>query len=353
MKMNIADKSNRKVIAKHLGNNYQIFGTRHYHLTDGASNGCRCIDVRTGSGFEYTVVPDRGLDISLASYKGTNLTYLTENMEAHPAFYDSRDTEWLRTFSAGLLTTCGPTNVGPPCEDGGEKLGQHGRWTGYSAKQVQDRSDFENGKIEIEGTMYESYTFGPKLKITRKITSNIGESWVMVEDCIENEGGNPVPLNLLYHVNFGYPFLSEKTKIFVSSNNCDGYDDYSKEHIDEWKTFRSPAAENVEKNYLHTFGSNGEQLAVAYNGDVDQGLAVYIKFNSEQLPYLTQWKLETFKDYVLALEPANVPCESRDVLRENGILPCLGSGERINFKVEIGVISGNENINKFLGKKQD
>lgn len=348
--MNIRDKKDRKNIGKYVGNNYQIFGTRHYQLTNGASNGCRCIDVRTGSGFEYTVVPDRGLDISLASFKGINLSYLTENMEAHPSFYSSRGTEWLRTFSAGLLTTCGPTNVGPPCEDGGEELGQHGRWTGYSAKQVCDSSDFEKGKIEIKGTMYESFTFGCKLKINRTITSQVGESSLTVEDTVENEGGSAVPLNLLYHINFGYPFLNEKSEIYVSSSNCDGYDDYSKEGLDEWKSFCSPDALNVEKNYLHTFDSKGEQLAVVLNKESAEGLAVYIKFNSEQLPYLTQWKLETFKDYVLALEPANVPCESRDVLREKGILPCLEPGEKANFKVEIGVLSGNENINKMLGK---
>lgn len=349
--MNIQDKECRKTIGKYVGNDYQIFGTRHYRLTDGASDGCHCIDVRTGSGFEYTIVPDRGLDISLASYKGINLSYLTENMETHPAFYNSHESEWLRTFSGGLLTTCGPTNVGNPCEDDGEKLGHHGRWSAFSAKKVCDNSDFENGKIEISGTMHESYTFGCKLKINRKITSQIGSSSVTVEDCIENEGGKPVPLNLLYHINLGYPLLCEKTEIFVSSDDCFGYDDYSQKRLDEWKIFKAPCGENEELNYLHTFNPKTEEaLALAHNKDIEGGLAVYIKFNPQQLPYLTQWKLEDLKDYVLALEPANVPCESRNVLRERGQLPYLAPGEKVDFKVEIGVISGGENIKQILGK---
>ncbi len=352
--MNFADKSARQEVLGYIGNDYQIGGTRHYRLESGASDGCRCIDVRTGSGFEYTVVCDRGLDISLASYKGINLSYLTENMESHPAFYDSRDAEWIRTFSAGLLTTCGPNNISSPCEDGGEKLGQHGRWSAFSAKQVCDLTDFRSGNIEIRGTMRESYPFGCKLKINRKITSQFGKSSVIIEDCIENEGGNPVPLNLLYHINFGYPLINEQAEIYVSSQNCEGYDDYSQERINEWKKFKAPNAENAEINYLHTFGLQEKQaVAMAYNKDIADGLAVYIKFNPEQLPYLTEWKLENIKDYVLALEPANVPCEARNVLRKRDMLPYLEPGEKIDFKVEIGVITGKENIAQILGKNRD
>lgn len=348
--MESTNKRNIKDVLKHVGNNYQMFGTRHYQLTQGSSNGCRCIDVRTGSGFEYTVVCDRGLDISLASYKGVNLSYLTENMEAHPAFYDARGAEWLRTFSGGLLTTCGPTNVAEPCEDDGEQLGHHGRWTGYSAKQVCDNCNLENGKIEISGTMHESYTFGCKLKINRKITSEIGKSFVTVEDSIENEGGKPVPLNILYHINFGYPLLDEKAEIYISSENCEGYDDYSQKCLDEWKRFKSPNGANDEINYLHTFPSESKQaLALVHNKDIGDGLAVYIKFNPKQLPYLTQWKFENVKDYVLALEPANVPCLPRNILRKKDILPYLNPGEKLDFKVEIGVVSGSENIKQITG----
>ena len=120
----------------YLGNIYQIGGTRAYTLSDGSSNGCRCIDVKTGSGFDYTVVCDRGLDISLASYRGINLVHLTPNAETNPAFYDPWGAEWLRTFSGGLLTTCGPTYIGNACEDEGECLGQHGRFSALPARQV-------------------------------------------------------------------------------------------------------------------------------------------------------------------------------------------------------------------------
>ena len=104
--MDQQDNEARAKQLRYTGNPVQLGGTRHYRLSGGVQDGVRCIDVRTGSGFDFTVVPDRGLDISLASFKGRNLTYLTDAAEAHPSYYDPEGAEWLRTFTGGRLTTC-------------------------------------------------------------------------------------------------------------------------------------------------------------------------------------------------------------------------------------------------------
>ena len=67
----------RSEILKRVGSTYQIAGTRHYRLSNGYSHDTKAIDVKTGSGLEYTIVEDRGLDLSLVSYKGINLTYFS------------------------------------------------------------------------------------------------------------------------------------------------------------------------------------------------------------------------------------------------------------------------------------
>ena len=60
---------------------------------------------------------------------------------------------------------------------------------------------------------------------------------------------------------------------------------------------------------------------------------------------MTQWVYENIKDYVAAIEPANVLCEPRSVLREKGMLPELQPGETKKFRVEIGIAEGKEEIN--------
>ncbi len=335
---------------KRMGSAYQAAGTRHYRLTDGSTDGVRVIDVKTGSGLEYSVVPDRGLDISLASYKGLNLTYLARNGEVHPAFYESRGEKWLRTFFAGMLTTCGATYLGPPCVDQGEELGLHGRHSGTPARGVCDLSDFRAGTLRVTGSIEDCTVFGDKIILRRAISSEIGRSAIVVEDVVENIGSRDAPLMLLYHVNFGYPLLCGDTQIFVSAGKPEAYDEYSRQYIHEANSFREPGGENTEKNYWYTFEGRKTACAMAVNRHLAGGIAVYVRFDPQTLPYLTQWKLEDEADYVLALEPANVPCLSRSELRQKDALPVLRAHERRTLKVEIGVIEGTGAIEQFINE---
>lgn len=65
----------RTQVLERVGQIRQLGGTRHVVLEEGLAKGVSTIDVNTGSGFQFSIVPDRGLDISAASYKGTNLVY--------------------------------------------------------------------------------------------------------------------------------------------------------------------------------------------------------------------------------------------------------------------------------------
>lgn len=336
-------------IHKRVGNTFQVAGTRHYRLSDGYSHNTKAIDVKTGSGLEYTIVQDRGLDISLASYKGINITYLTRNAEAYPSFYDNRGNEWLRTFFAGLLTTCGTTYLGPPCIDEGQELGLHGRYNSIPAKNVCDLSGFEKGEIKVTGIIEDCAPFADKIVVERSIYSPIGESIIVIEDTIKNIGSKDSPLTLLYHINFGYPLLSEHAEVFVQSAQFHAYDEYSQEYIDEIYSFRKPDGNNFEKNYWHVF-DRGKPFAhaVILNRSLMDGLGAYIKFDPGTLPYLTHWKFEDEVDYVLALEPSNTLCLSRKELREKGLLPIIKAHDEKKVKVEIGIIEGNKNLDKFL-----
>ena len=60
-----------------------------------------------------------------------------------------------------------------------------------------------------------------------------------------------------------------------------------------------------------------------------------IKFDTAQLPYLTEWKLMGMGEYVLGLEPCNVPARNRVALREDNILPYLNAGETVINNIEV------------------
>lgn len=75
-------------------------------------------------------------DVSQASYCGKSLCWRSSIGEVHPHFFEPEGMGWARSFLGGLLTTCGLTYCGAPCEDEGEKLGLHGRISHIPADKV-------------------------------------------------------------------------------------------------------------------------------------------------------------------------------------------------------------------------
>ena len=338
----------RNEIEKKVGNIYQLGGARCYELSEGSAKGTRAVDMNTGSGFNFTVLPDRGLDISLASYKGINLVYQTQNGEVNPSFYHPCGLEWLGTFFAGLLTTCGLTYFGHPGVDEGEELGLHGRHSATPAKKVCDSSrwDGDDYLLEISGVIDSSVPFGHKVRMTRTISSRIGEKSVRIHDEVQNYGSAPAPFTILYHVNAGFPLLDEGSEFLTSSDNIEPYDAHAAEHIHDCKKIIAPVANFKEQCYLHKMlGDNeGNAFAAILNRNLANGIGLYVKFGIDSLPYLTEWKMMGETDYVVGMEPCNTKCLNRGELRRQKMLPFLQPCETKHLDVEIGVLEGEEEI---------
>ena len=92
-------------------------------MLGGRQDGVRIVHFRNGSGLEFTVVSDRGMDIASVRFKGHQISFLSGTGITAPSYFHSSGAEWLRTFFAGALTTCGITYFGPPQMDNGKNLG--------------------------------------------------------------------------------------------------------------------------------------------------------------------------------------------------------------------------------------
>lgn len=324
-------------LLQYIGNTAQIGGSRHYVLSDGQGRNMRGIDVNTGSGLEYTILPDRGMDISLARYKGHNLVYISPNGETHPAFYEPENYGWLRTFSGGLLTTCGLTYLGHPVKDGDEELGLHGRYSTLPARQVADLSGWagDEYQIRLRGITEEGHIFGTKMRLEREIASILGQNKLIINDTVTNFGYSPAPYTILYHMNLGYPLLSEEAELIIDPENTIAASAHAETAIDEFHRFLKPVAGFREHVFYHKMKGNlnGETSVAIRNKAI--GAILTIKFNIQELPWLTQWKMLGQGDYVLGLEPCNIPPKNRVVLKNEGILPYLNPGESTTNSIEI------------------
>ena len=209
-------KTDKSFLMKHMGNISQLAGIKRYEMLDGRAKGIETVEVVTGSGFDYTVLPGRCLDIASARYKGVPISFRSKAEIAAGAYANEDGLEWLRDFHAGMLTTCGLSNLGIDCyEDrpvyGHQHLCLHGRISHIPATEVCCSGEWTDGEyvMKTSGLMRHSAHAGENLTLRRTVTSRLGERALHIHDEIENEAFAPEPLMLLYHINFGYPLLGE------------------------------------------------------------------------------------------------------------------------------------------------
>jgi len=335
-------------LLRRVGNVAQLGGTRHCVLSDGPAAGLPAIDVDTGAGLQFTVLPGRGMDIGRCSFKGTNLVYLGPAGETHAAHYDPAGAGWLRSFSAGLLTTCGLAHFGPPHEE----HGLHGRISNTPARLVSDLSGFVGDEYEIvlRGTVEEAVIFGHKLRLERTIRTRIGATSLAIEDAVTNFGFRPAPLLLLYHINLGYPLVDGGASIVVNSDDAEPRDEAARRALADRLAVSDPDPDFAEQVFHYRFGARQTALAAVANRRLHAGLGLFVEWDARELPVLNNWRMFGCGDYVVGLEPANAPVWHRTKLAERGLIPSIQPQETRRFRLEIGVLDGVPAIDEFASR---
>lgn len=313
----------------YLGHPSQLCAVEEVRLIGGKGDGMRLIQIRNASGIEMTVSADRCADISRLIFKGRSMGYFSPCGYVAPAYYDGEGDGFLKSFTAGFLTTCGLTAVGSPCEDDGETLPLHGTIGNTPCDRIWWEEDENN--IFIHAEINDGRIFSRKLLLRRTITCGKAENRIEINDTVSNLGDTVSPLMLLYHMNMGYPLLSENAEVKIASKTVLPRNDRAAEDMPNWDKMLPPTAKFEEQCYYHRF--DGEGKAIVYNPDINAG--VEIRFDSALLDTLTEWKMMGVRDYVLGLEPGNCTPDGRDVLRKNGTLRFIEPGEEKTFRVKI------------------
>ncbi|OQX88922.1 DUF4432 domain-containing protein [candidate division KSB1 bacterium 4484_87] len=327
-----------------------LFGIRRFRLREGRSEGVEIAEVRTGSGLNYQVNLSRALDIGLAEFCGTPLSWHSVNGPVHPAYFDDDEAEWLRTAAGGLLMTCGLTQVGAPNTDEGEELGVHGRIHHLPAQLISAEGNWQGDDyfIRIRGEIVQTKMFTETIRLTREITSKMGENKIKIQDTVENIGFSSVPHMILYHFNFGFPLMDEDTQIIFPSQKVTPREpDLPLEGYDRWQ---APEVGYAERVYYHSdlerdnaFKTEVKIVNPNFPVNVDSGkfpLAVTLRWDVRQLPRLVQWKMPGAGLYALGIEPANCHVAGRAAEREAGMLQFLEPGEKREYLLEMEIGEG-------------
>jgi hypothetical protein len=322
---------------KYVGNVSQIGGIEIGELTEGMSKGVRTVTVMTAEGLEYTVNPDCGMNISSCTYKGVPICWKTGTGSTNPGLYDAQLTGWLRTFNGGLLVTCGLSQIGAACVDEGVAYGLHGRISNTPAEVTSVKGDWIDDRycMLFEGVVRESMALGQRLVLRRKIFSWLDSSEITVEDTIVNESWYDTPLLTSYHINFGYPFITESAMVnFRNCINVDYYNDASRERgLDDIDGCDQPTKGFAEQIYLQNLEAKAGFREFEVSNTVD-GVALAVKISfSDNLNNLIHWRQFGEGDYVLGFEPANTTIRGRAKERADGNVKILKAQESVKYTV--------------------
>jgi hypothetical protein len=337
----------RSLVAR-IGDPAQLAGARPSVLFNGKSEGVKAVDIYSGGGLHFTVLPGRGMDIPFALYKGTNLHYFSSAGITSPAYYEPQGQAWLRSFFVGLLTTCGITQSGGPGVDGGEPLGMHGRVANAAAEDVNIRQEWEGDEyvVEVSGKIREANFRGENMLLKRSYRTALGWKKFILTDIIENRGFDPQPLMMLYHINFGFPLLGPNARVVgpIVGTKLQNAGTGAPEETADALVFPEPTPDLQRNVYHHTLAGEERTFVSLVNRDLGDGtpLGVVLRFDLRELPCLAEWKHVREGFYVVGLEPGVVHPAGRTVLREKGELPMLDGQAQYRISIDFEIIDSHE-----------
>lgn len=314
----------------YIGHETQLRGMEEHRLVGGKGDGMRLLQIRNGCGMEMTVSLDRCADISRLSLDGINMGYFSPCGYVAPSFYQHTGSDWLKSFTAGFLTTCGLEAVGSPCEDEGEFLPLHGTIGNTPA----DESCWyeEAGEYVVRACIRDEVLLGRKLCLHRQLRVSLESNTFRIVDTIENTGDRREPMEILYHMNMGYPLLDEDSVVTIPAAEIVPRDAHAAADLVNCLKMEKPQIGYQERCYYYKF-SDENGIASIYQPKLKKGLK--IQFDATRLDGFVEWKMMGCRDYVLGLECGNCYPDGRDVMRNTGMLKFLEPGEQICYEVTI------------------
>jgi Domain of unknown function (DUF4432) len=313
-------------------------------LAGGRQEGTEIVEIDNGA-LKFVVVPTRGVNIWRAEIQGLRLGWDSPVTEiVHPKFVDLTDRGgkgWLNGFGE-WLSRCGLESMGPPGPDGPQVLTQHGRINYLPANYLEFQFEREpSPRLVLRGTVDESFMFGPHLRLTTEISTEIGSSELVLNDTIINLADIPQEMESLYHINFGPPLLGAGARFVAPVKRVAPRDARAAEvDMAKWSLYVGPQPAGygyTEQVYFAELWADQQGSTQALLQSPDGKSGALIKFNAQQLPYFTLWKNEASlkTGYVTGLEPATSYPFHRAVERQAGRLRKLAPGGTHEAKVAI------------------
>lgn len=311
----------RTTLYRLTGSMQQLAYTRLLTVEEGRAGGMRAVEVKNDD-LRFLIMADKGLDVAALEYQGMTLSFTSKPGLNGRNPFDTHGQEALRSIMGGLFFTCGLQNICGPCKTGDEEYPMHGRIRTTPAEHVCADACWEGDDyvLTVRGELRESHLFGPNLVLRRTIRSVFGSGRLEIIDEVENQTPEEADLMLMYHCNFGYPFLRPGTRLILPSKAVRGREDWSQAHLDCWEQMQPPLDGEEEYVFLHELGEDAQGRSFAALVSDELGFGVRLDFDRRVQPYFMQWVSRRSGDYVIGLEPSNSSVYGRKYHEKEGTL---------------------------------
>lgn len=319
----------------------QVASIDEVEMKEGRSKDMKVFRVRSASGLAFDLMPGKGMDIASLSYKGVNISLLTRNGLSSPENMFPADGEFERYFCGGMLWTCGLKNCGPNYVDTNRQFQHyHGRIATLPAEQSWKMSYFEDNEYYLSAgaTLRDTTIEGHNLEFIREVQTSLTTPEILITDSIENLDCNETDYLLLYHFNFGFPFLNEgmkmnfpKTATMIGTGNT-----ISEVMKNEWDIIYPPQDNKSEQLFFFEIKPQGDGTATINLENSKIGIGAYINYETKYLPYLVEWKCNRSYEYALGIEPSNNLIGGMLKERKEGHSRIIKPGEKHTIKVVLG-----------------
>jgi galactose mutarotase-like enzyme len=331
-------------------------------LRGGLSDGVNVVELQNGE-LSIFALPTRGMGLWKAEFRGIPIGWQSPvRLPVNPAFVNLKERDglgWLNGFNE-LMCRCGLSFHGPPGMDGDSEVTLHGRIANMPAhKVVAEVCDEGDGTLSVTGTVDECSLFGPALRLESTVSTVAGSNSLMIRDRITNLGGQPTEFEILYHTNFGRPFMEEGSQLVVPIGEIAPRDPHSATVLDNWNRYPAPQAGIQEEAYFFELQSDADGQTEILLKNAAGDLAVSMAWQKSELPCFTLWKNPQAEadGYVTGLEPGTSLPNLKSFERDQGRLITLGPGESYEcgftmslFDSEAAVSSASDRVAALQGE---
>ena len=278
-------------------------------LHGGRRQGVQLLEL-SNSRFHVSIIPTRGMGLWKARVDGLPVGWESpvKDGPVNPSFVNQAalgGLGWLEGFDE-MMVRCGLTQNGPPSPVSEPfAIGLHGMIANRPAHYLAIHE--ETDRLIVEGHVDETCLFGMNLRLITRITLMKDSASLKVEDEVINMGNGMADLELLYHWNFGRPWLDGGAQFVAPSIEVVPRDKTAAKGVNSYDIYDEPMVGYHEQAFFFKLKADPEtnNTTVMLRNDAgDKGLA--LRFDVTQLPCFTLWKNTAGYEngYVTGLEPA-------------------------------------------------